>query len=128
VSFAVAQGYSTPEEIPSAVGFITIAQTGGMAISIPIANAVFLNAAQDGLSVLLPNASFDEIQAAITGISGDFVQTLPESLKRPVLDVIVGALSKTYILTITAGALAVVLSLFMKREKMFLAGPVMGGA
>jgi hypothetical protein len=42
-------------------------------------------------------------------------------VKREVLAAIVTSMSKTYILVITAGALTVLLSLVMKRERLFMA-------
>jgi hypothetical protein len=46
-------------------------------------------------------------------------------VKLEVLKAIVSAMSKTYILVITAGSMVVVLSVFMKRERLFMAA---GGA
>jgi hypothetical protein len=46
---------------------------------------------------------------------------LPAELQRRVLEAVVSSQSETYILVITAGALVLVLSLLMKREKLFIA-------
>lgn len=120
-SFSVAQGTVKPSEIPSAVGFITCAQITGITISIAIANSVFLNGAEEGIAKLLPDVPRDQIQGAIAGVGSKFVQSLPAAVRQQVLDAIIEAMSKAYVLCITAGALAIVLSLFLKRERLFVA-------
>jgi Na+/melibiose symporter-like transporter len=124
--YSVAQALVTPAEIPEAVGFISTAQVGGIALSIAVANSVFLNKAESGIAVLLPNASAAEIQSAVAGVGSTLVKSLPEDLKVQVLDAIIGAMSKAYIGVIAAGALAVVLSLFLKRERLFMEVAVAG--
>jgi hypothetical protein len=122
--FSIAQALVTMEEIPEAVGFITCGQITGITISIAVANSVFLNKAESGIAALLPNASSAEIQAAVTGVGSSIVNSLPADTKVAVLDAIIGAMSKTYIGVIAAGALAIILSLFLKRERLFLSPAV----
>jgi hypothetical protein len=62
-----------------------------------------------------------EIQQAIAGARSAFVATLSDVMKMEVLKAIVTAMSKTYILVITPGALATVLSLGIKWERLFIA-------
>ncbi|EHK98769.1 putative HC-toxin efflux carrier TOXA [Glarea lozoyensis 74030] len=120
-SFSVAQAVVSPADVASAVGFITCAQTSGVTIALAIANSIFLNGAQDNIAKVLPDVPTATIQAAIAGAGSEFVKGLSDKLKREVLVAIVDAMSKTYILVLTAGALVLVLSLGMKREKLFLA-------
>jgi hypothetical protein len=120
-SFSVAQAVVSPAEVASAVGFITCAQTSGVTIALAIANSIFLNGAQDNIEKVLPGVPVETIQAAIAGAGSDFVKSLSDTLRVEVLKAIVDAMSKTYILVITAGALVLVLSAGMKREKLFLA-------
>jgi hypothetical protein len=61
-----------------------------------------------------------EVQQAIAGAGSAFVASLSEVVKTEVLKAIVTVISKTYILVITAGALATVLSLGMKKERLFI--------
>lgn len=121
----MAQAIVEPDMIPSAVGFITCAQVTGVTISSAIANSVFLNGAQKSISVLLPDVPVEVVQGAIGGAGSKFVESLSASMQRAVLVAIVDAMSKTYILILTAGALVFVLSFAMKREKLFIAA---GGA
>lgn len=120
-SFSVAQAIVEPELIPSAVGFITCAQVSGVTIALAIANSVFLNKSQTAIEAILPNVPLAEIQAAIAGAGSAFVASLSDAVKLEVLEAIVSAMSKTYILVITAGALTTVLSFAMKRERLFIA-------
>lgn len=120
-SFSVAQAIVDPSNVASAVGFITCAQVTGVTIALAIANALFLNGSQDRIAALLPSTPLSEIQSAIAGGGSDFVRSLSPELQRRVLLAIVDSMSKTYILVIVGGALAIVLSAFMKREKLFMA-------
>jgi MFS family permease len=124
-SFSVAQAVVEPEMIASAVGFITCAQISGVTIALAIANSVFLNKSQTTIQALLPDVPTQEIQQAIAGAGSQFFNNLTGPVREEVLQAIVSAMSKTYILVITAGALVIVLSLFMKRERLFMAA---GGA
>ncbi|TAQ86103.1 hypothetical protein B7494_g5573 [Chlorociboria aeruginascens] len=124
-SFSVAQAIVPPDMAASAIGFITCAQVGGVTIALAIANSIFLNDSQKSISALLPNVPQAEIQQAIAGAGSDFVKNLSDEVREQVLNAIVTAMSKAYILVMVAGALAIVLSVLMKREKLFMAA---GGA
>lgn len=126
-SFTVAQALVEPAMIPAAVGFISCAQISGITLSLAIANAVFLNKSEDGIKAILPDIPTSEIAQTIAGAQSDLLKSLTPALKDQVLTAIVNAQNKAYILVMTAGALVTVLSLTMKREKLFLE-PAVGGA
>jgi MFS family permease len=119
-SFSVAQARVDAFEIPQAVGFISCAQTTGCTIALAIANTIFLNGATDRIVKILPTASAEQVQGAVAGVGSAFFSSLPDDVRDKVLNAIIESMSKVYILVITAGALTVVLSLFMKREKLFM--------
>lgn len=121
-AFSVTQAVVSLENIAPAIGFITLAQFVGITISLAIANSILLNNSQDKIQQILPNVPAGDIQAAILGARSGLVQSLSPELKHRVLDAIVSAISTTYILVIAGGALVVVLSLAMRREKLFGAG------
>jgi len=121
--YAIAQWLVPAEEIALAVGFITCAQVAGVTISLSIGNAVFLNLAQNSITALLPGVPKADVQAAITGVGGKFVQTLDQETQLKILEAIVNALRKTFILGITAGVVAVALALAMSRAPIELGGP-----
>lgn len=124
-SFSVAQALVEPQMAALAIGFITCAQVSGVTIALAIANSVFLNKSQTSLEAILPGVPTAEIQQAIAGAGSQFFNDLSGPVRDQVLKAIVAAMSKTYILVITAGALVTVLSLAMKRERLFVAA---GGA
>jgi hypothetical protein len=80
-----------------------------------IANAVFLNEATDGIAAIAPNLSRQTIQTAISGGVASYRRTELE-VRGLVLHTIVKAMSKIYFLPLSAGALTVVMSVFMKRR------------
>jgi MFS family permease len=123
-SFSVAQAVVEPENVPSAVGFITLAQFLGITMALAIANSIFLNESAKRIAQVLPNMAQSDIKAAIEGAASGFVNSLDPETKSQVLGAIVSAIDKTYILVIAAGSLVSVLSLFMKREKLFAAPSV----
>ncbi|KAH6670424.1 major facilitator superfamily domain-containing protein [Halenospora varia] len=120
-SFSVAQAIVSPDMVASAVGFITCAQVSGVTIALAIANSVFLNESQKDISKLLPNVPAEEISAAIAGAGSQFVASLSDAMKRSVLEAIVNAMGQTYILVIVSGAMVLLLSFAMKRERLFIA-------
>ncbi|PVI05408.1 putative MFS drug efflux transporter [Periconia macrospinosa] len=124
-SFSVAQAVVDPENIPPAVGFITLAQFLGITMALAISNSVFLNESEKGIAQILPNVPLTEIQAAINGAASQFVKNLDSETRGRVLGAIVKAIDKAYILVIAAGSLVASLSFLMKRERLFSAPPTM---
>lgn len=120
-SFSVAQAVVKPEMIPASIGFISTGQIFGITLALAIANAVFLNRSQEGIQALLPNMPTSEIQQIIAGARSELFQNLSPAVREQVLGVIVNSSSMTYALVIAAGALVTVLSLLLKREKLFVA-------
>lgn len=119
-SFSVAQAIVAPENVASAVGFITCAQVTGVTIALAIANALFLNGSQDKIAALLPDVPVEMIQQAIAGAGSDIVKALSPELQKEVLNAIVESMRQTYILVIVGGAVVLVLSVFLKRERLFM--------
>ncbi|EED15781.1 MFS drug efflux transporter, putative [Talaromyces stipitatus ATCC 10500] len=118
-SFSVAQASVEPLQVASASSFITCAQVVGTTIALAIANSVFLNKAQENIIHVLPDISLQEVQSVISGTSS-LVSSLPGDKQTAVESGIVSAMGHTYILVITAGSLTVLLSLLMKRERLFM--------
>ncbi|KAK4691486.1 MFS transporter, DHA2 family, glioxin efflux transporter, partial [Lecanoromycetidae sp. Uapishka_2] len=119
-SFSVAQAKVGAQLIPVAIGFITCAQVAGGTIALAIANAVFLNGATNRIAAVLPTAPRADIRAAVAGAGSAFIKNLDEKTRADVLNAIVQAMSRVWILGITAGALVTILSLLMRREKLFM--------
>ncbi|KAF1817237.1 MFS general substrate transporter [Eremomyces bilateralis CBS 781.70] len=123
-SFSVAQAVVKAEDIPPAVGFITLAQFLGITMALAIGNSVFLNLSEEGISKILPNMSASEIQGAIEGAAGGLLERLTPEVKHQVLGAITDAIGETYVLVIAAGSLIALLSLLMKKERLFASSGV----
>jgi MFS family permease len=122
LGFTVIQSKITDKaEIPLSVGFCTLAQLSGPVVALAIANAVFLNKATTGIRHLVPEIPQAAIQSAISGVSGRKVQGVPPELQPEVLHIVVRAIQSVYILPLTAGAVTLIMALFMKREKLSIA-------
>lgn len=122
LSFTVVQAKVEKHLIPVAIGFCTFAQLAGPAVALSIANAVFLNEATDGIAEIAPNLSRQTIQTAISGVGSHRIEGLNPEVQGLVLHTIVKAMSKIYFLPLSAGVLTVVMSMFMKRERLFVRG------
>lgn len=119
--FSIAQAVVEQHLVPLAIGFITCAQVSGITIALTIANSIFLNKAEKSLTAILPGTSRGQIDRAIAGAGSAFVADLDSDLQQRVLGAIVDAISPVYSLCIVAGAVVLVMSMFMKREKLFIA-------
>ena len=115
--FAIAQVKVEPHMVPLAIGFISLAQIGGATIALAIANSVFLNQATNGILAIIPDEPRSVVQNAVSGAGSTFFQTLDPDVKTAVLGAVSHAVSRIYILAITASALTIVLAVFMSREK-----------
>lgn len=115
--FAIAQVKVEPHMVPLAIGFISLAQIGGATIALAIANSVFLNQATNGILAIMPDEPRSVVQDAVSGAGSTFFQTLDPNVKTAVLGAVSHAVSRIYILAITASALTIVLAVFMSREK-----------
>ena len=118
VGYPVAQLKVSKASIPKVVAFIGYGQITGITLALTISNSIFLNEATNKIERILPSTAKGVVQQAVTGTGGTFFQTLDASDRKPVLEAIVQSIADVYIMIIAAGALTIVLSLFMKRERL----------
>ncbi|GAB1203914.1 hypothetical protein APSETT445_002558 [Aspergillus pseudonomiae] len=118
--YSVVQAKVKKTEIPWALGFMMVSQLGGIVLALGMAGAIFVNKATTGLINLLPNANPADIKNTIGGTASGFFNTLTKSEQSAALDIIVDAIDYVYILLIVAGGIGVLLSVFLKREKLFM--------
>lgn len=123
-SFSVAQAKVKPEQLPLAVGYISLAQTGGVVISLAICGSVFLNESVKGITPFLEGVPAAAIKGAVAGSGSELFRSLEGETRRHVLHAIIHAMDKNYILLIVAGAMTVIGSLFMKVSLHILAYPI----
>ncbi|MCJ1386660.1 hypothetical protein MMC17_009786 [Xylographa soralifera] len=117
-SFSVAQAKVDPKLVSSATAFVGCGQMGGITLALAVANTIFINEAKESIQNVLPTVPASEILTTISGAGGSFFETLSSADKLAVLEGIVAAVDKTYIMVIVAGGVSVLLSIFMKREKL----------
>ncbi|KAH8886155.1 MFS general substrate transporter [Thozetella sp. PMI_491] len=115
--YAVIQAMVPPAELAYAISYMMLAQIGGIGLALSISGAVFVNKALEGLTTLLPQVARSDLQSGISGTSGAFLSSLSEEKRVAALDIIVRALSKTFILVYVGGAVCLVVScLFTQRR------------
>ena len=68
------------------------AQQCGISMGLSIAGSVFVNLALSNVLDVVPNITAPELQSAILGVSGNFLDTLPLVTKNLALTAIVKAL------------------------------------
>jgi DMSO reductase anchor subunit len=107
--------------IPASIGFVNVAQIGGIMHSLAISGVVFQNYAFKNLSLVLAGLSFSEseIRSAISGTESTIFASIDPTTKAAAISAIVQAMRKVYILSIAAGAICLLCSFAMRREKLF---------
>ena len=109
--FNAAQEFVHPSQVPAAVGLITWAQLAAPAITLSIANSVFLNRAKVALGTILgPNAPLLSI---VSGVGKDYIEGLDQEIQDRVLHAILHSMAKSYIIIIVSGGLTLILSTFL---------------
>lgn len=121
-AYSIAAAKVSPEEIPAAIRFMNHAQLGSIVIALSISGTVFQNTALSNLRTALAGSGFteEEIASAVAGTQSIVFQRGSEAIKAAALRAIIQAMDNVFVLVITAGALVLVSSVFMKREKLFL--------
>jgi hypothetical protein len=120
-AYSIAQAKVPVNRIADAVGFINAAQIGGIVIVLTITGAVFQSVGFQLVSDALgPGFSTTDIRSALAGAKSDIFGKITDDVRDKVIAGIVQAISDGYILIIVAGAVMIVASLLMKREKLFM--------
>jgi MFS family permease len=119
--YGIASAKVKPDEVAVAIGFINIAQIGSGVISLTIAGTIFQNLASHHLRSALAGYGFSEseIRGAIAGTQSAVFQHGSAEVRQLAIEAVIKAMDSVFILTITAGAVCTVASVFMKSEKVF---------
>ena len=107
------------DQIAEAMQFINAGQQGSTMIALTVGNTIYQNVAYNRLLPILSPAGYsdEDVTAAIAGARSAVLQSAPEDAKSAALDVLVEAIDDAYILIIVSGALMLICSLLMRREK-----------
>ncbi|KUI69004.1 Putative HC-toxin efflux carrier TOXA [Cytospora mali] len=125
--FSVAAAKVRPEEAGLAIGYCTFFQFLGPAVALSIANAVFLNDALRDLLELLPALGKDAVLGALFGLDPALLAGNSQVSRATIANVITTSMHTVYAIPLSSGALVLVLSIFMNRERLNGA-TVVGGA
>ncbi|KAI4724753.1 MFS general substrate transporter [Aureobasidium sp. EXF-10728] len=122
VAYSVAVAIADKLDTLNAVGFINVAQIGSLSIGLSIAGCLYQNLGFDNIKTALLGYQFSdtEIRAALGGAHSAVLASGDLVLQRLVLGAIAATLRDVWVLTIVAGAVALVSGLLMKREKLNL--------
>lgn len=122
IAYSIVAVKVKPHELPAAIGFINIAQIGSIAIGLGVAGSVFQNTGYSNLQSALAafNYSETDLRGALAGVQSVILSSAPDNVRQLALDAIVLTISRMYALLIAAGALSLIGSIFMKREKLQL--------
>ncbi|KAI1335922.1 MFS drug efflux transporter [Xylariaceae sp. FL0016] len=125
--FSVASAKVPPEEGGLAVGYCSFFQFIGPAVALSIGNAAFLNEAANKLSSLLPGFSREVILGSLFGLYPEVLSGNSNVSHETIVSVIADAIGNVYAIPLSAGALILVLSVFMSRERLFVETVISGG-
>lgn len=112
-SYGVSQALVPPEEIPNAIGFISIGQSLGVVLFLSVAGTIFSNEAIKAVTPILVGVSETDVEGAIAGTSSGIFETLDQVTRARVVEAIIQSLDKVYGIIIAGGALVFVLSFFL---------------
>ena len=112
-SYGVSQALVNPEDIPNAIGFISIGQSIGVVFFLSVAGTIFNNEAIKTVTPILVGVTEAEVEGAIAGTSSSIFETLDEATRARVVEAIIQSLDKVYGLIIGGGALVFILAFFL---------------
>ena len=109
-------------DVTNAISLQNVSQIGSIVIALVISGQVFQSLAYENLLAVLNGQGFSdaEIHAAIAGTQSTVFTSIKPELRQLAVDAITSAMSKVYVLVITAGAVALVSAVFMRRERVFV--------
>lgn len=122
IGYSVSVVLCKPHEIPSALGFMNVAQIGVIAIALSIAGSIFQNLGYNNLRDALSAYHFSEseLRAALGGAKSAILVGGDDMVRKLATDAIVATVSKLWIMVIAAGAVSLVCGILMRPEKLEL--------
>jgi hypothetical protein len=94
----------------------------GLTLALSLADNIFLNQSIMEINGLFPNIPISQIKAMVAGVGSSTVNALPAATQVAILHILIKSMSRIYIISLTGGCVTLVLSLCMKREKLFIKG------
>ncbi|PYH66913.1 MFS general substrate transporter [Aspergillus vadensis CBS 113365] len=121
LGYAVASLKVPPEDIFSAINLQNFAQIGATVICLVVASQVFQSTAVENLNAVLDGSGYSEteIRNAVAGVQSTLLKSLSGELRERAIKAITDAMARAFIIPLVAGAVGVVSSLGMRRERLF---------
>ena len=91
----------------------------GIVISLAVAGSIFQNRAVANVVRVFPGVDKTRLRSAITGTDSAYFASLASAERMQLVTGIVKALSDVYIVVMVAGAVVVVLAIFLPKNKLF---------
>jgi MFS family permease len=120
--YVIAQAKVSTLEDSAIISFMNIAQIGSIVLALTIAGSVFQNVAIHKLTVALAGHGYtlDQIKSAVAGTQSVILQRGSAEVRKLALGALIGAMDQVFAMVIAAGALAIIVGLLMKKEKVIL--------
>lgn len=121
-------------DVQRVISMLNLSQLGLQMGSLLIGGQIFQSLAMKNLTHALRGLglSQQDLRRAIAGTQSTLFASLSPSMKKQAITAITNAMSRVYIISITAGAITVICAMLMKKERLFpAAAPAMviaGGA
>ncbi|KAL8786818.1 MAG: hypothetical protein Q9213_002555 [Squamulea squamosa] len=115
--YTIAQAKHDLEAVPLVTAFISCGQMTGVALSISIGSSVLLNQATERLASILPDVPRSAVQGSISGATASSLSSISPAQRDGVLVVVASTLGSVFYMVVAGGALALLLAIFMKRER-----------
>jgi hypothetical protein len=114
------KGWSV-KDVQSAISLQNISQLGGTLLCLLISGQIFQSLAVSNLTNVLSGYGFTDaqIRGAVAGTQSDVFEHLSAAVARQATDALTTAMSRVYALSIAAGALSIVATTLMKKERLF---------
>ncbi|KAH8886354.1 MFS general substrate transporter [Thozetella sp. PMI_491] len=121
IGYAIATINAPAKLMGDAISLQNIAQIGSTVIALVIAGQVYQSSAVENLSAVLDGRGFSqsEIIDAVAGAQSALFGQLTGELRDAAILAVTQAMQKSFSLIIVSGAVILIASLFMKREKLF---------
>ena len=119
--YSIASLTTSPENAGAALSMQNVSQLGGQVIALAVAGQIFHSVAVRNLRSVLSSQGFsnEDIESAVSGVQSKVLEQVHGALRDEVIQGLVSAMQKVFILTPVAGAVMLLTALCMKREKLF---------
>ncbi|PYI09470.1 MFS drug efflux transporter [Aspergillus sclerotiicarbonarius CBS 121057] len=121
LGYAVASLKVPAEDIFSAINLENVAQIGATVICLVIASQVFQSTAVQNLNEVLEGRGYSEgeVRNAVAGAQSTLFKSLSGEVRERAVGAITDAMARAFIIPLVAGAVGVVSSVGMRRERLF---------